>query len=77
MTLLNLPGTLELRRAYYLGFLEFLRQSRDVVKGRASSFWTVTHFDFLGALGWPGNEPFRDDGLRQAIFEYNTEKLPT
>jgi hypothetical protein len=76
-TLLNTPGALELRRAYYLGFLDFLRQSRDLVRGRASSFWTVTHFDFLGALNWPGNEPFRDDILRQAIYEYNTETLPT
>ena len=73
-TLLGIP---DLRRQYYLGFLEFLRQSGDVVGTRASSFWTVTHFDFLGALSWPGNEPFRDDILRQAIYEYNTETVPT
>jgi hypothetical protein len=76
-TFLNNSGAFELRTAYYLGFLEFLRQSRELMKGRAAAFWTVTHFDFLGALGWPGNEPFRDDRLRQAIQEYNTEKVPT
>jgi hypothetical protein len=76
-TLLNIPGALDLRRTYYLGFLDFLRQSPDVVKDRASAFWTVTHFDFLGAHQWPGNEPFRDDRLRQAVYEYNTERLPT
>jgi len=77
MTLLNIPGSLDVRCNYYLGFLDFLRKSGDVVKGRAAAFWTVTHFDFLGALGWPGNEAFRDDRLRQAIYEYNTEGLPT
>jgi hypothetical protein len=76
-TLVNIAGALDLRRAYYSGFLEFLRQSPDVVGDRASSFWTVTHFDFLDALHWPGNEPFRDDRLRQAIYDYNTETLPT
>ena len=75
------PGTLlsamDVRQQYYLGFLEFLRQSGDVVGTRPSAFWTVTHFDFLGAFAWPGNELFRDDKLRQAIYDYNTETLPT
>ena len=76
-TLLNVPGALDLRQQYYLGFLEFLRQSGDLPGTRPSTFWTVTHFDFLGALGWAGNEPFRDDRLRQAIYDYNTEAIPT
>ncbi|MEP6536129.1 MAG: hypothetical protein ABJF23_12460, partial [Bryobacteraceae bacterium] len=65
--LLNVPGAIDLREQYYLGFLEFLRRSGGLTGGRPSAFWTVTHFDFLGTLQWPGNEPFRDDRLRQAI----------
>ncbi len=73
----TLLGAMDAREQYYLGFLEFLRRPANLAGTRPSSFWTVTHFDFLGALQWPGNEPFRDDRLRQAIYEYNTETLPT
>ena len=73
-TLLN---AFDLRQQYYLGFLEFLRAAKGVVGRRPAAFWTVTHFDFLGALAWPGNEEFRDDRLRQAVYDYNTEPLPT
>ncbi len=73
----TLLGALNARQQYYLGFLEFLRQSADLAAGHPSSFWTVTHFDFLGTMASPGSEPFRDDRLRQAIYDYNTETLPT
>ncbi len=72
-TFLNKPEAFELRRQYYLGFLEFLRSSKDLVGDRGSAFWTVTYFDFLGVMRSPGMEEFRDDLLRQSVQEYNEE----
>jgi hypothetical protein len=68
---LLVPGAMHVRRRYYLAFLEFLRGAVDLVGDRPSAFWTVDHCDFLGALRFPGREPFRDDELRQAVADYN------
>ena len=67
-------GARELRRKYYLGFLDFLKRSANLIGEEPSTFWTVTHYDFLGALEQCNMEPFRDDTLRQAIKLYNEEQ---
>ncbi|HUS07469.1 MAG TPA: hypothetical protein VMZ52_14270 [Bryobacteraceae bacterium] len=64
-------GAREMRRKYYLSFLECLRRSPELFETHPVSFWTVTHFDFLGALEQPGSEIFRDEALRAAVAEYN------
>jgi hypothetical protein len=76
-TFLKNAAAFDVRTQYYLGFLDFLRSSRDLVGDRASAFWTVTHFDFLGIMDWPGREAFRDDKLRQAVYDYNKEITET
>ena len=68
---LLMPGAMDVRRRYYLAFLQFLRDAGDLVGNRPSAFWTVGHCDFLGALRFPDAEPFRDDELRQAVADYN------
>ncbi|MGH9633096.1 MAG: hypothetical protein ACRD7E_32735 [Bryobacteraceae bacterium] len=71
---------MELRRRYYLEFLECLRRRPDLFGEQPSTFWTVGHFDFLGALQqFSANavQPrFRDDRLRQAVLQYNQEASP-
>jgi hypothetical protein len=68
---LLVSGAMDVRRRYYTAFLRFLREAGDLVGDRPSAFWTVGHCDFLGALRFPGAEPFRDDQLRQAVADYN------
>jgi hypothetical protein len=64
-------GARELRRKYYMGFLECLRKAPHLFGGHPVTFWTVTHYDFLGALAYPQYEPFRDEVLRDAVTKYN------
>jgi hypothetical protein len=65
--------TFAIRQRYYLEFLDVLTRSL-MYTIHPATFWTVGHFDFLGALGWPGMERFRDDTLRQAVYDYNTRQ---
>jgi hypothetical protein len=58
-----------LRRDYYLRFLQWL--AFQSYTDSPVTFWSAGHYDFLGALEQPGLEPFRDDVLRQAVWEYN------
>jgi hypothetical protein len=60
----------EVRRAFYLGFLTFLRTSTRV-GSRAACFWTVDQYDFLGVLPFKQAKVFRDEVLRQAVKRYN------
>lgn len=76
-TLLNAAGGLrpearELRRKYYLGFLECLRRNEALFGREPVAFWTVAQFDFLGAMAQPGAEQFRDEALREAVRGYNS-----
>ena len=75
-TFLNADGSMSegagsLRRKYYLGFLECLRQAPHLFGEHPVTFWTVTHFDFLGAMEQKGYEVFRDENLREAVAAYN------
>jgi hypothetical protein len=77
-TFLNADGSMKedagkLRRKYYLGFLECLRRAPDLFGTHPVTFWTVTHFDFLGAMEQKGYEVFRDESLREAVAAYNSE----
>jgi hypothetical protein len=65
-------GARELRRKYYMGFLECLRKAPHLFGAHPVTFWTMTHYDFLGALAYPGYETFRDEVLRDAVARYNT-----
>ncbi|HET8549299.1 MAG TPA: hypothetical protein VFL57_14900 [Bryobacteraceae bacterium] len=64
-------GARELRRKYYMGLLECLRKAPHLFASHPVTFWTMTHYDFLGALGYAGCEAFRDDVLRDAVVRYN------
>ncbi len=65
------PGAIaEVRRKYYLGFLEFLRGSGGLFAAGPATFWTAGHFDVLGVL--PGGENFRDEGIEAAVGGYNS-----
>jgi hypothetical protein len=59
----------DLRRDYYLRFLEWL--SFQSYTTAPVTFWSAGHYDFLGILEQPGLEAFRDDALREAVSEYN------
>ena len=61
------------RRQFYTAFFDALRRRPDVFGQQPATFWTVTHFDILGALEWPGYEAFRDDTVRQLVQDYNSE----
>jgi hypothetical protein len=65
-------GATEMRRKFYLGLLDCLRAAPHLFGSHPVTFWTATHFDFLGAHGYPGYEAFRDDVLRNAVKAYNT-----
>lgn len=65
-------GAAELRRKFYLGLLECLRKAPHLFGANPVTFWTVTHYDFVGALEHPGNEAFRDEVLRDAVRRYNS-----
>jgi hypothetical protein len=64
-------GARELRRKYYMGLLECLRKAPHLFGSHPVTFWTMTHYDFLGALGYVGYEVFRDEVLRDAVAKYN------
>ena len=65
-------GAAELRRKYHLGLLECLRKAPHLFGEHPVTYWTVTHYDFTGALEQPGSDLFRDEILRQAVSRYNT-----
>ncbi len=65
------PEAQQLRRRYYAAFLDALRQHPEVFGAHPATFWTVTHFDFLGSLRQSGYATFQDDLLRAKIREYN------
>jgi hypothetical protein len=65
-------GARELRRKYYMGLLECLRKAPHLFGNHPITFWTMTHYDFLGALEYPGYEAFRDEVLRDAVTKYQT-----
>jgi hypothetical protein len=60
------------RRDYYLRFLQWL--SFQSYTSAPVTFWSAGHYDFLGILEQPGLEAFRDDLLRQAVWEYNQQQ---
>ena len=64
-------GARELRRKYYMGLLECLRTAPHLFGSHPVTFWTMTHYDFLGTLAYPGQEAFRDEVLRDAVMKYN------
>jgi hypothetical protein len=68
-TSFQMPEHFELRRDYYLRFLEWAAAQRYT--SSPVTFWTAGHFDFLGVLEQTGLELFRDDVLREAVSEYN------
>jgi hypothetical protein len=49
-----------------------LARAADLFGTHPVTFWTVTHFDFLGAMEQKGYEVFRDETLRQAVAAYNS-----
>jgi hypothetical protein len=63
------PEDFELRRDYYLRFLEWL--NTQPYTQSPVTFWSAGHFDFLGVLDQPGLAAFRDATLREAVWEYN------
>jgi len=63
------PEDFELRRDYYLRFLEWL--NAQPYTQSPVTFWSAGHFDFLGVLDQPGLSVFRDETLREAVWEYN------
>jgi hypothetical protein len=63
------PEHFELRRDYYLRFLQWIETQPYTAS--PVTFWTAGHYDFLGVLEQPGLEVFRDEALRNAIWEYN------
>jgi hypothetical protein len=62
------PGARELRRKYYLGFFQCLWDEPAGTAPDSVTFWTVTHFDFAGALH-PDSE-FRDDAIIENLREH-------
>ena len=63
------PEDFDLRRDYYLRFLEWL-ETQPYTQSPVT-FWTAGHFDFLGVFEQPGLTSFRDDALLAAVSEYN------
>ena len=58
------------RRMFYSGFLNALSSGMKNVE--RVSFWTVAQYDFLGVCG---NDVFRDEELRSAVRNYNTQAV--
>jgi len=69
------PGAVEIRRKFYLGLLACLRTAPHLFGSHPVTFWTATHYDFLGMLDYPGCAVFRDDQLRKAVAAYNAEEM--
>lgn len=79
----------DLRRKYYLGFLNFLRSNPELFKARHTAcfplnpvtFWTVSYFDFMDALNQKyrvrknddAAETFKDELLIEEVVKYNRE----
>ena len=63
-------GARQTRRMFYNGFLNALSSGLENVE--RVSFWTVAQYDFLGVCG---NDVFRDEELRSAVRNYNTEAI--
>ena len=79
----------ELRRKYYLGFLNFLRSNPELFKTRNTAcfrlnpvtFWTVSYFDFMDALKQKyrvrendaAAATFKDELLIEEVVKYNRE----
>ena len=63
-------GARQTRRMFYNGFLNALSSGLENVE--RVSFWTVAQYDFLGVCG---NDVFRDEELRSAVRDYNTEAI--
>lgn len=72
-------GPKEMRRKFYLGFLQFLREHASMFSGnqennchQAITFWTTGHFDILNVLGYGTRQSaFIDNVLIDNIRKYN------